>query len=176
MTDTDHVLHDLTVSVALWGDMDAVHLEGDNSTVLPTDTQKNTVYAFAKEEGLLSIEDYGLALARHYVDDYAPVSGARIEIEQTCLARQHGSRQDVVRTAGHGNDVGFDDVRTVSAQRAADLTDGRVDVRLGEPALAPEVLQGRVEAVGQGGEHGWTSSSQGQDMLSVSRGPDAPGS
>ena len=32
-----HVLHDLTVSVALWGDMEAVHLQGDNTAVLPTE-------------------------------------------------------------------------------------------------------------------------------------------
>ncbi len=30
----------------------AVHLTGDNAAVLPTDTQKNTVYAFAKQHGV----------------------------------------------------------------------------------------------------------------------------
>ncbi|HTF08056.1 MAG TPA: urate oxidase, partial [Asanoa sp.] len=35
-----HELRDLTVSVALAGDLAAAH-EGDNSGVLPTDTQKN---------------------------------------------------------------------------------------------------------------------------------------
>ena len=45
----EHSLRDLLVSVALSGALDAVHLEGDNSAVLATDTQKNTVYAFAKE-------------------------------------------------------------------------------------------------------------------------------
>ena len=47
-----HEIRDLTVSVALSGDMEAVHLRGDNSAVLATDTQKNTVYAFAKEHGV----------------------------------------------------------------------------------------------------------------------------
>ena len=47
-----HVLRDLTVSVALSGDMEEVHLTGDNTAVLPTDTQKNTVYAFAREHGI----------------------------------------------------------------------------------------------------------------------------
>ena len=35
-----HHIRDLTVSVALSGDMEAVHLTGDNSSVLTTDTQK----------------------------------------------------------------------------------------------------------------------------------------
>ena len=82
-----HEIHDIKVSSALRGDFAAAHLEGDQANVLPTDTQKQTAYAYAKEKGLKSIEDYGLALARHYVDDYAPVSGARIEIEEFAWER-----------------------------------------------------------------------------------------
>jgi urate oxidase len=55
--------------------------------VLPTDTQKQTAYAYAKEKGLLSIEDYGLALARHFLHDVVPVQGARIEIEEYAWER-----------------------------------------------------------------------------------------
>ena len=47
-----HDITDLNVSVALAGDLDATHLTGDNADVLPTDTQKNTVYAFAREYGV----------------------------------------------------------------------------------------------------------------------------
>ena len=64
-----HEIHDINVSSALRGDFSAAHLEGDQSVVLPTDSQSYTAYAYAKEKGLVSIEDYGLALARHYVDD-----------------------------------------------------------------------------------------------------------
>ena len=35
---------------------------GDQAHVLPTDTQKNTVFAFAKQVGIGEIEDFGLAL------------------------------------------------------------------------------------------------------------------
>jgi urate oxidase len=65
-TDT-HVLTDLNVSVALSGDLDLAHTVGDNANVLPTDTQKNSVYAFAAEHGVGAIEDFGLRLARHFV-------------------------------------------------------------------------------------------------------------
>ena len=37
---------------------------GDQADVLPTDTQKNTAFAFAKEHGVTSPEDYALALGR----------------------------------------------------------------------------------------------------------------
>lgn len=82
-----HEIHDVTVSTALRGDFEAAHREGDQSTVLPTDTQKQTAYSFAKEKSLRSIEPYGLELARHFVDGYAPVSGARIEIEEFAWER-----------------------------------------------------------------------------------------
>jgi urate oxidase len=42
-------LKDLNVGTALAGDLIDVHLSSDNANVVPTDTQKNTVYAFAKE-------------------------------------------------------------------------------------------------------------------------------
>jgi urate oxidase len=82
-----HEIRDITVSSALRGDFSVAHLDGDQSDVLPTDTQKNTAYAYAKEQGLTGIEDYGLALARHYVDDVEPVTGARIEIEEYAWER-----------------------------------------------------------------------------------------
>jgi urate oxidase len=62
-----HVPTDLNVSVALSGDLAAAHTDGDNANVLPTDTQKNTVYAFAAEHGVGSVEDFALRLGRHFV-------------------------------------------------------------------------------------------------------------
>ena len=82
-----HEIHDVNVSTCLRGNFSAAYLAGDQSDVLPTDTQKQTAYAYAKEKGLLSIEDYGLALARHFVDDVEPVDGARIEIEEFAWER-----------------------------------------------------------------------------------------
>ncbi|MGE5718593.1 MAG: factor-independent urate hydroxylase [Nocardioidaceae bacterium] len=77
-----HVLHDLTVDVALAGDMDAVHLSGDNSAVLPTDTQKNTVFAFAREHGVGEVEEFALRLARHFVDSQPSIQHARVSVRE----------------------------------------------------------------------------------------------
>jgi urate oxidase len=79
---TRHELTDLNVSVALAGDLADTHLTGDNSHVLPTDSQKNTVYAFARKLGIAEIEDFGLALARHFVDSQPAIERARVSIEQ----------------------------------------------------------------------------------------------
>ncbi|MBB5911844.1 urate oxidase [Nocardia transvalensis] len=82
-----HEIRDLTVSTCLRGEFGPAHVAGDQGTVLPTDSQKQTVYAYAKTHGAGSIEDYGLALARHFVGDVAPVDSARIEIEEHAWER-----------------------------------------------------------------------------------------
>lgn len=82
-----HEIHDVNVSTSLRGDFAAAHLSGDQGTVLPTDTQKQTAYSYAKEKGLTSIEPYGITLARHFVDDVVPVEGARVEIEEYAWER-----------------------------------------------------------------------------------------
>jgi urate oxidase len=77
-----HEIRDVNVSSALRGDFSAAHLHGDQSRVLPTDTQKNTAYAFAKSKGLESIESFALTLAHHFVTDVEPVTGARIAVDE----------------------------------------------------------------------------------------------
>ncbi|SNC64708.1 urate oxidase [Hymenobacter gelipurpurascens] len=77
-----HEFRQISVSVQLTGDFDAVHTHGDNSTVLPTDTQKNTVYALAKEHFTGTIEEFGLHLAHFFVTRNPQISQARISIEE----------------------------------------------------------------------------------------------
>lgn len=63
-----HDLRDLTVAVRFEGDYDASYADGDNSAVLPTDTMKNTVYAFAGRGPIEDPEPFGLALAEHFLE------------------------------------------------------------------------------------------------------------
>ena len=77
-----HDIKDFTVSVALSGDFSASHLTGDNSNVVPTDTQKNTVFAFAKDSPIGEPEDFALRLARHFVGEFASVYRARVSVEE----------------------------------------------------------------------------------------------
>ncbi|MGH7764850.1 MAG: factor-independent urate hydroxylase [Candidatus Dormibacteraceae bacterium] len=76
-----HEIKDLTVTTSLAGDFAASHLVGDNSKVVATDTQKNTVFAFAAEP-IGEIEDFGLRLAGHFVREFASVYRARVSIEE----------------------------------------------------------------------------------------------
>jgi urate oxidase len=61
-----HTIEDLTVSTQLRGEFDAAFTEGDNSHVHTTDTQKNSIYALAKEHGIGSPERFLLLLAEHW--------------------------------------------------------------------------------------------------------------
>ncbi|HET6291603.1 MAG TPA: urate oxidase [Amycolatopsis sp.] len=79
---TVHHLKDLTVSTSLRGDLAATHLTGDNTDVVATDTQKNTVYAFAKEAPVGEIEDFALRLGRHFVGSFEHITGARILVDE----------------------------------------------------------------------------------------------
>lgn len=82
-----HAIKDLTVSIALSGDFSASHLTGDNHKVVPTDTQKNTVFAFAKDTPIGEAEDFALRLARHFVSEFASVYRARVVVEEHEWAR-----------------------------------------------------------------------------------------
>jgi urate oxidase len=80
--DTDrHEIIDLNVTSQLRGDFAAAHTEGDNSHVVATDTQKNTVFAFAKD-GISSPEAFLLRLADHFTGEFDWVTGGRWAAEQ----------------------------------------------------------------------------------------------
>jgi urate oxidase len=76
-----HAIRDWNVSISLAGDMREVHLSGANDTVLPTDTQKNTAYAFAQRLGNVEPEVFALALARHFVERQPGISRARVRLD-----------------------------------------------------------------------------------------------
>ena len=59
-------LVDLTIDVGLEGKFDSVYTRGDNKTCLPTDTMKNTVYAFARQDAVADIETFSIRLADHF--------------------------------------------------------------------------------------------------------------
>ena len=72
----------VTVDVQLQGDFEDAFLQGDNQKIVPTDTMKNTVWAFAAQHLAGSVEDYGVALARHFACDFEQVTAADIELEE----------------------------------------------------------------------------------------------
>ena len=94
-----HEIRDLNVSTALRGDFTEAHTTGDQANVLPTDTQKNTAFAFAKEHGVTSPEDYALTLGQRFLDVTPAASASRIEVEEYAWDR--------IEVGGTGHDHAF---------------------------------------------------------------------
>jgi urate oxidase len=105
-----HEIHDLNITSRLHGDLDAAHVNGDNSNMTPTDTQKNTIFALAKD-GIGSPEEFLLRLGRHFVSK-EPIHGGRWEAEQYSWSR--------IEVDGAGHDHSF--VRSGTETRTAAVT------------------------------------------------------
>src|SRR3954451_13488946 len=103
-----HEIRDLNVSTSLRGDFAAAHTVGDQSQVLPTDTQKNTVFAYAKLHGVDSIEDYALALGDRLLEACPAANQAQVRVEEYAwdrlgdhsFVRRGGAVRTCVVTAG----------------------------------------------------------------------------
>jgi urate oxidase len=77
-----HEVLDLNVSVQLSGNFADTHTSGDNANVLPTDTQKNTVFALSHQYGAMEPEAFGLLIARHFIASQKHVTKAEVRIEK----------------------------------------------------------------------------------------------
>ncbi|MEJ1089180.1 urate oxidase [Microbacterium sp. Mu-80] len=93
-----HDIEDLSVTSQLRGDFAAAHLAGDNGHVVPTDTQKNTVFAFARD-GIGSPEQFLLRLSDHFTSSFDWVEGGRWSAESYAWER--------VQVDGRGHDHSF---------------------------------------------------------------------
>lgn len=115
-----HQIRDLNVSTSLRGRFEDAHVTGDQGEILPTDTQKNTVFAFAKEKGVGSIEDFALTLGDHYLAATPAADGSRVEVEEYPWER--------IQVDGAGHDHSF--VRSGSGVRTTVVNiDGRGEDR-----------------------------------------------
>jgi urate oxidase len=127
-----HELRDLNVSTCLRGDFAAAYLSGDQATVLPTDSQKNTAYAFALSRGVADVESYALALARHFADEIEPVRAARVDVDEYGWER--------IKVAGGGHPHAF-------ARAGQEIRTASVTVEGRGPAQHTWVLSGLRELV-----------------------------
>jgi urate oxidase len=126
-----HDLSDLTVDVAFDGRFQAVHLEGDNAAVLPTDTMRNTVYAMAKQHPVAPIEAFGRTLVEHFL-------GASTEAEQVRIRiAKHGWARIGVNGGPHPHSF----VRASGERRMAWVSGDREAVRYEAGVEEVEVLK-----------------------------------
>ena len=63
-----HIINELEVSTLLELNSDKDFKLGDNSDIIATDTQKNTVYILAKQFGINTPEEFALRIAKHFID------------------------------------------------------------------------------------------------------------
>jgi urate oxidase len=77
-----HEIRDLNVSTSLRGAFEDAHTTGDQAAVLPTDTQKNTAFAYAKLHGIDSIEGYALALGARLLEACPAADQAQVRVEE----------------------------------------------------------------------------------------------
>lgn len=57
------------------------YFQGNNSDIVATDSQKNTVYLLAKKYGIESPEKFALLLAKHFLNKYTQVAEAHVHVE-----------------------------------------------------------------------------------------------
>lgn len=82
-----HSLLELMVQITLGGAFERIYTHGDNSSCIPTDTMKNTVYALAKRTDFDSAEEFGQILASHFLESFGHVGWAEISIQQALWSR-----------------------------------------------------------------------------------------
>ena len=124
-----HEIRDLNVSTSLYGDFAAAHTDGDQSQVLPTDTQKNTAFAFAKKHGVTSPEDYAIALGTRLLEATPAADGAVVQVEEYAWDR--------IPVNGFGHDHAF-------VRRGGEVRTAAVEVTSAGPSVT-------VRARGPGG-------------------------
>ncbi|MGY2079580.1 factor-independent urate hydroxylase [Modestobacter sp. SYSU DS0657] len=112
-----HAIADLNVSTQLRGDFAPAYTDGDNGHVHATDTQKNTVYALAKEHGVGSLEAFLLLLAGHWRGQ-PWVTGTQMSAEQYAWERIGGGTGG----AGHSFARTGRETRTAVVQTDGDET------------------------------------------------------
>ncbi|XP_013384613.1 uricase-like [Lingula anatina] len=91
-----HHVQELEINTALTLSSKKDYLRGDNTDVIATDSQKNTCYILAKQNGIDTIEVFAQILANHFLTKYPWVVKANIHIEQAPWKRiQQGGREHV---------------------------------------------------------------------------------
>lgn len=78
---------DLAVTVRLEGNFEGAHTAGDNRTLLPPDTIKNTVYVLARQYPAEAIEDFAFHLVEHFLTYNPQISRVHLEITERPWSR-----------------------------------------------------------------------------------------
>ncbi|MEL7974221.1 factor-independent urate hydroxylase [Isoptericola sp. F-RaC21] len=116
-----HRITELSVTSQLRGDFSAAHIDGDQGRVVPTDTQKNTVFALAKD-GIPSPEEFALRLGEHFLSSFDWIEGGRWEAKEYTWEHIPSSLTSHVTDGEHDHAFvkGGTETRTTIVQRDGD--------------------------------------------------------
>lgn len=95
-----HTVLDMTVMVVLTGDVNKSWLTGNNSQIVPTETQKNTCYANAVLNDFDCGEDYAIFLGTDLLTRHTHLASATIDVDEARWDRVMGAN-------GTGHDHAF---------------------------------------------------------------------
>jgi urate oxidase len=96
-----HSIKELDVSIRLTLSTQK-ELQGDNSDIIGTDAQENTVYILAKKHGVKSPEDFASILCNHFLSTYSHVTKAVVTVEEVMWNRiSYGEHADKQKCHNH---------------------------------------------------------------------------
>lgn len=101
---SQHEVCELEVDVLLSGDLAGSYLSDDNSSIVPTDTVKNTVHVLAHDHLETCRTSFAVKIGEHFLAKYAHLDGVDIEVRERSWGRLLMQGQPHSHAfAAHGN-------------------------------------------------------------------------
>jgi urate oxidase len=115
-TGAGHEVFEWNVEVWLTGEFGSCFEDGDNRSILPTDTMKNTIYSLARDSSAPSMEDFAKEITAHFIKNNPHAETAEVGIVSTPWKHVDG----FTTAFTHASDKY--DTSTVTLSRDGDLT------------------------------------------------------
>ncbi|XP_055853017.1 uricase [Episyrphus balteatus] len=77
-----HTIKEFEIGTHLKLNTQKDYLKGDNSDIVATDSQKNTIYLLAKKHGIQNPEEFGILLSKHFLSKYSHVNEVHVHVEE----------------------------------------------------------------------------------------------
>jgi urate oxidase len=146
-----HEVREVSISIFFEGDFRDSYLTGSNSSVLPTDTIKNTVYVLAKQLRWADIETFGRGITGHFLSRVPHLRQVTVRIEQIPWERI-GEHPAAFRQAG-------------TERRTAEITATRSGRQFKSGIRALQVLKTADSAFAGFMKDEWTTLGETDDRL-----------
>jgi len=90
-----HEVYELRGHMLLEGSFDEAFTTGSNKLIVPTDTQKNTLYAFAKKFDIEPLEKWMISAGKDMMQRHSHISAVNIDMEELPWERVKIQGQDL---------------------------------------------------------------------------------